>query len=95
MRPHFTTHLSAVELARYDLRKGSEVLGGTVIARSASKLRDHFEQFGACGFVHITLSAPEGVWLDRATWLASMRGDGLLPELGVSARELLGRLSAE
>lgn len=73
MRPHFTTHLSAVELARYDLRKGSEVLGGTVIARSASKLRDHFEQFGACGFVHITLSAPEGVWLDRETWLASMR----------------------
>lgn len=73
MRPHFTSHHSAVELARYDLRKGSEVLGGTVIARSASKLRDHFEQFGACGFVHITLSAPEGVWLDRETWLASMR----------------------
>lgn len=73
MRPHLTTHLSAVELARYDLRKGSELLGGTVIARSASKLRDHFEQFGACGFVHITLSAPEGIRLDRETWLASMR----------------------
>lgn len=73
MRPHFTSHHSAVELARYDLRKGSEVLGGTVIARSASKLRDHFEQFGACGFVHITLSAPEGVWLDRETWLIAMR----------------------
>lgn len=73
MRPHFTSHHSAVELARYDLRKGSEVLGGTVIARSASKLRECFEQFGACGFVHITLSAPEGIWLDRETWLASMR----------------------
>lgn len=72
MRPHFTSHHSAVELARYDLRKGSELLGGTVIARSPSKLRDHFEQFGACGFVHITLSAPEGIRLDRETWLASM-----------------------
>jgi len=72
MRPHFTSHHSAVELARYDLRKGSEVLGGTVIARSASKLRDRFEQFGACGFVHVTLSAPEGIRLDRETWLASM-----------------------
>lgn len=73
MRPHFTTHFSAVELARYDLRKGSQLLGGTMIARSPSKLRDCFEQFGACGFVHITLSAPEGIWLDRETWLASMR----------------------
>jgi len=73
MRPHFTTHLSAVELARYDLRKGSELLGGTVIARSAARLREYFAQFGACGFVHLTLSAPEGVWLDRETWLASMR----------------------
>jgi len=73
MRPHFTSHHSAVELARYDLRKGSEVLGGTVIARSASKVRECFEQFGACGFVHITLSAPEGIWLDRETWLDSMR----------------------
>ena len=73
MRPHFTSHFSAVELARYDLRKGSLLLGGTVIARSASQLRDRFEQFGACGFVHITLSAPKGIWLDRETWLASMR----------------------
>ena len=73
MRPHFTSHFSADELARYDLRKGSVLLGGTVIARSASKLRERFELFGSCGFVHITLSAPEGIWLDRETWLDSMQ----------------------
>ena len=73
MRPYFRTHYSADELAKYDLRKGSEMLGGTVIARSVSQLRERFEQFGASGYLHITLSAPAEIWLDRDTWLDSMR----------------------
>jgi hypothetical protein len=73
MRPHFQTHYSADELAKYDLRKGSELLGGTVIAQSVSQLRKRFEQFGAAGYLHITLSAPAEFWLDRDTWLDLMR----------------------
>lgn len=72
MRPHCRHHQSAEQLLRYDLRAGSEILGGTVIAASPAGLYELFDRMGGTGmpgFVQVTLSAPEDTWLERSAWL--------------------------
>ena len=69
MRPHLTFFATPDVLTNYDLRPGQQLLGGTLIAATPTRLRDRFAQFQAAGpFVHITLSAPAGLWLEREIW---------------------------
>ncbi|SIO00245.1 hypothetical protein SAMN05444722_0074 [Rhodovulum sp. ES.010] len=88
MRPHLQFHQTAERLKSYDMRPGHELLGGTVPVSSPTRARRFFQRYaepGRAGFVHVTLSAPEGLWLSRPQWLAVFRSvlarHGLPPDM--------------
>ena len=89
MRPYVKFYRDAGGLSAYDLRTQSapEILGGTLIANSIPELRRLMELSMPVmvedRFFHLTLSAPEDVWLDRAAWLRVV--DIVLLRMGVPA----------
>ncbi len=69
MRAYTVRHDTAKFIDGYDLRDGSELIGGTVLGTGRHDLRQRFERISAgAGYLHITLSLPEGVQASRTQW---------------------------
>ncbi|XDA98887.1 hypothetical protein AB1M95_02995 [Sulfitobacter sp. LCG007] len=69
MRAYTVRHDTADFIDGYDLRDGSELIGGTVPRTGRHDLRQRFERIAAAaGYLHITLSLPEGIQASRAQW---------------------------
>ncbi|MCE8470100.1 hypothetical protein LZ189_13835, partial [Rhodovulum sulfidophilum] len=69
MRAYTVRHDTAKFIDGYDLRDGAELIGGTVPGTGRHDLRQRFERIATgAGYLHITLSLPEGMQASRAQW---------------------------
>ena len=69
MRAYTVRHDTADFIDGYDLRDGSELIGGTVPGTGRHDLRQRFERIATgAGYLHITLSLPEGIQASRTQW---------------------------
>lgn len=69
MRAYTVRHDTANFIDGYDLREGSELIGGTVLGTGRHDLRQRFERIAADGgYLHITLSLPKGIQASRPQW---------------------------
>ena len=93
MRAYTVLHDTAKFIDNYDLRDGSELIGGTVLGTRRYDMRRRFERISdGAGYLHITLSLPESVRATRSQWhmitvfQLSLMGIDLLRSAWIAAR---------
>ncbi|WP_295537078.1 hypothetical protein [uncultured Thioclava sp.] len=70
MRAHTKKHKDAKFIEAYIFRDGAQLIGSTVIIEGRHDLRQQFERLGRNGgFLHITLSLPEGLRAEKDDWI--------------------------